>query len=129
MRPSIARPCSRPSRGVELAFVGRIPIAALANGAFVRLDYPPFDVLVALVEGKPFAIEDACNHSGASLSEGPRRGDCVVCPMHAYVFELSTGRLVEPLGFCNDQRRFEARIDGDDVVVTDPGAGVTLIRG
>ena len=110
-----------------MTIVGRVPIADLADGAFVRLDYPPFDVLVALVDGAPFAIEDACNHAGASLSEGPRRGDCVMCPMHGYIFDLATGKLVEPRGFCNDQRRFDARVEGDDVLVTDPGPGVTLV--
>jgi nitrite reductase/ring-hydroxylating ferredoxin subunit len=110
-----------------LTVVGRVALVDLAAGAFVRLDYPPFDVLVALVDGAPVAIEDACNHAGASLAEGPRRGDCVMCPMHGYVFELATGKLVEPRGFCTDQRRFEARVEGDKVLVIDPGAGVTVI--
>jgi len=46
----------------------------------LRLEYPPFHVLVALVGTTPCAIEDACNHAGASLSEGERRGACVICP-------------------------------------------------
>lgn len=93
----------------------------------VRVPYAPFHVLVALADGVPVAIEDSCNHAGASLSEGDRRGDCVSCPMHGYVFELRTGRLVEPRGLCSDQRCFVARFDGGDVVVWDPGAAVTVI--
>lgn len=115
------------SRSADVTIVGRVPVADLAEGAFVRLEYPPFDVLVALVQGAPVAIEDACNHAGASLSEGPRHGDRVACPMHGYIFELATGRLVEPRGLCGDQRRFEARIEGDSVVVTDPGPAVTVL--
>jgi nitrite reductase/ring-hydroxylating ferredoxin subunit len=92
----------------------------------VRLVDPPFHVLVALVDGSPFAIEDACNHAGASLSEGERKGTCVACPMHGYRFNLATGELVEPRGFCDDQRRLVARLDGEEVVVWDPGPGVTL---
>jgi nitrite reductase/ring-hydroxylating ferredoxin subunit len=107
--------------------VGRVPLVDLADGAFVRLDYPPFDVLVSLVDGSPVAIEDACNHAGASLTEGPRRGDCVLCPMHGYVFELATGRLVEPRGLCSDQRTYLARVEGDQVLVLDPGPNVTVI--
>ncbi len=93
----------------------------------VRLRWPPFDVLVALVDGVPCAIEDACNHAGASLSEGARHGGCVNCPMHGYVFELTTGRLVEPRGLCDDQRAFVAKADGQDVEVWDPGAGVAIL--
>jgi hypothetical protein len=49
--------------------------------------------------------------------------------MHGYIFELATGRLVEPKGLCNDQRVFVARRVGDEVVVWDPGSGVTVVGG
>lgn len=106
-----------------MKLVGRVPRAALADGALVRLPYPPFDVLVAMVGDAPAAIEDACNHAGASLSTGERSrddGGCVVCPVHAYVFDLRTGRLVVPEGLCDDQRAFVAQIEGDEVAVYDP---------
>ncbi len=112
-----------------MRLIGRVPRAHLADGAMVRLAWPPFHVLVSLTDGAPAAIEDACNHAGASLSEGDRDGACVACPMHGYVFELATGRLVEPRGLCGDQRRFVARIEGDDVLVWDPGAGITIVGG
>jgi nitrite reductase/ring-hydroxylating ferredoxin subunit len=92
-----------------------------------RLEHPPFHVLVALVDGIPCAIEDACNHAGASLSEGERSGGCVACPMHGYIFELASGRLVAPRGLCDDQRCFVACVVGDDVVVWDPGAEVSIL--
>jgi nitrite reductase/ring-hydroxylating ferredoxin subunit len=110
-----------------LKLVGRIPLTRLEGGAMARLEYAPFHVLVALVGAEPVAIEDSCNHAGASLSEGTRRGDCVACPMHGYVFELRTGRLVEPRGLCSDQRKFVARRDGQEVSVWDAGAGVAVI--
>jgi nitrite reductase/ring-hydroxylating ferredoxin subunit len=110
-----------------LKLVGRVPRSALATGALVRLEWPPFDVVVALVDGVPFAIEDACNHAGASLSEGERHGACVSCPMHGYRFELTTGRLVEPKGLCDSQRPFVADLDGDYVVVWDPGPPVDIV--
>jgi len=112
-----------------LKLVGRVARASLEDGAMVRLDWPPFHVLVALVDGVPVALEDACNHAGASLAEGDRKGGCVSCPMHGYVFDLRTGHLVEPRGLCDDQRTFVARIEGDDVVVWDPGAGVSIVGG
>jgi nitrite reductase/ring-hydroxylating ferredoxin subunit len=107
--------------------VGTVLRTRLEGGGFVRLEYPPFHVLVALVDGEPVAIEDACNHAGASLSEGERQGDCVSCPMHGYVFELATGRLVAPRGLCDDQRRFIVRVVGDSVVVWDPGPEVAIV--
>ena len=99
--------------------VGRVPLARVQSEGMVRLTYPPFDVLVAWQDGEVFAMEDACNHAGASLAEGWLEGECVVCPMHAYVFELRTGRLLRPRGLCGDQRTFDAVVEGEDVVVYD----------
>jgi len=99
--------------------VGRVSVAELKEKGLVRLSHPPFDVLVAWADGEVFAIEDACNHAGASLAEGWLEGDCVVCPMHAYVFELRTGRLLRPKGLCGDQRTYDAEIEGDEVAVYD----------
>jgi nitrite reductase/ring-hydroxylating ferredoxin subunit len=107
--------------------IGRVARRHLDGGAMLRLDYPPFHVLVALVDERPCAIEDACNHAGASLSEGERDERCVACPMHGYRFDLLTGRLVAPLGLCPDQRRFLAQLVGEDVVVWEDGSGVVII--
>jgi nitrite reductase/ring-hydroxylating ferredoxin subunit len=113
-------------RSDNLRLVGRVPRKDLEGGAMVRLEWPPFHVLVTMVDGAPCAIEDACNHAGASLTEGVRRGRCVVCPMHGYSFDLVTGSLLEPRGLCDDQRQLVARLDGDDVVVWDPGAPILI---
>ncbi len=91
----------------------------LKEKGMLRLEYPPFDILVAWVDGEVFAIEDACNHAGASLAEGWLETKCIVCPMHAYVFDLATGKLVRPRGLCSDQRTYRASVEGEDVVVRD----------
>ncbi len=102
-----------------MKLVGRVPRELLKDNAMVRLDYPPWHVLVAMVQGEPAAIEDACNHAGASLVDGFRDGSSVVCPMHGYVFHLSTGELLTPKGLCDDQRRFTAKVEGEEVAVYD----------
>ena len=109
--------------------VGQVSRAALLDADFVRVTYPPWHVLVALVDGEPYAIEDSCNHAGASLAEGPRDGDRVLCPMHGYVFSLRTGELIAPKGLCDRQRTFTTTWEGDDVVVWDPFALEILAPG
>jgi nitrite reductase/ring-hydroxylating ferredoxin subunit len=86
----------------------------------VRVPYPPFDVLIAQVGSDICAIEDACNHAGASLCDGFRVADRIVCPMHGYVFELRTGELVQPKGLCDNQRRFVVDVEGEEIVIWDP---------
>jgi 3-phenylpropionate/trans-cinnamate dioxygenase ferredoxin subunit len=99
--------------------VARVPRRELEEGKLVRLDYAPFDVVVSLVDGVPYAIEDVCNHAGASLAEGGIEGDRVMCPMHGYVFSMRSGALLAPLGLCGPQRTYRAVIEGDDVVIYD----------
>jgi nitrite reductase/ring-hydroxylating ferredoxin subunit len=103
-----------------LKWVGSLRREQLEGEAMVRLSYPPFHVLVTLVDGVPVAIEDACNHGGASLSEGSRDEDCVSCPLHGYVFSLRTGQLVRPRNVCTDQRRFVVTVREDVLEVWDP---------
>ena len=103
-----------------MKFVGRVPLARLVAGEMVRIEYPPWHVLVAWADGGPRAMEDACNHAGASLVEGSRDRDSVSCPLHGYIFSLTTGALLAPRGLCDDQRCFYAQVEGEDVVVYDP---------
>lgn len=42
-----------------------------------------------------FAIDDTCPHAGGSLTEGMLDADLVICPLHAYAFEILTGRCVD----------------------------------
>lgn len=102
-----------------MKLVGRVSLARLRTEGLVRLAYPPFDVCVGLVDGAPYAVEDGCNHAGASLSEGRLDGERLSCPMHGYVFSLKNGQLLAPKGLCDDQRTFRVTIEGDDVVVED----------
>lgn len=42
-------------------------------------------------EDQVFALENRCPHKGGPLSEGIVHGGAVTCPLHNWVFDLSTG--------------------------------------
>ena len=42
-----------------------------------------------------FALDDTCPHAGGSLAEGLIDEDLVVCPLHAYAFEVESGRCID----------------------------------
>jgi len=44
-----------------------------------------------------FAAADSCPHAGASLGEGMLDGDFLVCPLHAYAYDVRTGDCEEDL--------------------------------
>lgn len=44
------------------------------------------------VDGNVAAVDAECPHEGGPLQEGTLEEGCVVCPWHAYRFELASGR-------------------------------------
>ena len=66
---------------------------------------------VGKAEDSYFAIDDTCPHAGGSLSEGMVDGDQVICPLHAYGFDVRSGH-------CPDDpdcsvKGYRVRIEGD----------------
>ena len=43
------------------------------------------------VDGKIYALENACSHRGGPLVEGYLEGSEVTCPWHAWAFDVKTG--------------------------------------
>lgn len=43
-------------------------------------------------EGEIFAVSSICPHAGADLSFGWCKNNKLVCPVHRYEYDLSTGR-------------------------------------
>ncbi len=44
------------------------------------------------MEDQVYAIENRCPHKGGPLAEGIVHGGSVTCPLHSWVFDLSTGQ-------------------------------------
>ncbi len=93
--------------------LGRVP--DVPEGALVRVPHPPFDVLVTRVGGCLYAIEDACPHSGRSLSEGSLAGTAVTCPGHGWEIDLRTGEVCTAVGRGEKNPVFRA-VDEDGAV-------------
>lgn len=65
------------------------------------------------------AIGATCPHAGGPLEEGVRNGDRIICPWHKAAFCIRTGALLDPPAVDN-LPRYEARIDGQRILVTTP---------
>jgi 3-phenylpropionate/trans-cinnamate dioxygenase ferredoxin component len=68
------------------------------------------------VDDKLYAIEDTCPHAYAHLSEGFVLDGKVECPLHAAVFDIRTGELLEGPGERNLET-YPVEIRGDEVYV------------
>ena len=72
-------------------------------------------VAIFLVNGEYRAIDDLCPHQGASLSEGMLEGNSIVCPWHAWVFDVTTGQ--SPVNPRAKIPCVPVKVEGNDVFV------------
>ena len=49
---------------------------------------------IANVDGKFLAIDNTCLHRGGPLAQGKLTGKTLICPWHAWQYDMSTGKLV-----------------------------------
>lgn len=92
----------------------RVPLDALGPRGRTVVETEVGPVAVFLVDGRPYAVENACPHEGNPLAEGEVAGGVLTCVFHLWRFDLETGACLygdAPL------RRHEARIQGEDVLV------------
>lgn len=73
---------------VNLGSVERIP---LGEGREFVVDNEEI-VVFRTREGKVYALQAKCPHRNGPLADGLIGGGKVICPYHAYKFELSTGQ-------------------------------------
>ena len=66
-------------------------------------------------DGKVFAVDGLCPHKGGPLADGMVVGHQVVCPLHAFRFEVDTGAC-DQSGVCAIVA-YPVEVDGDTVFV------------
>ena len=71
------------------------------------------------VDGRFYAIDNACPHAGGPLGEGKlREGGIVECPWHGWRFNVATGQRVENPNF--EVPCCAVRVVGDQVQIALP---------
>jgi nitrite reductase/ring-hydroxylating ferredoxin subunit len=84
---------------------GRITLVRLTNRR----------VLLTRWEGKVVAVDNACPHAAAPLSDGALNRYKLICPDHGYCFDIRTGQILWPADEAYRLRRFEAKEEGGRV--------------
>ena len=86
-------------------------------GKMIKVSIDGRDILVANIDGKFYATEDTCTHSGASLTEGKLVGGVVTCGWHAAEFDCKTGKLVKFPAKIRDLTSYNVSVESDDVFI------------
>jgi 3-phenylpropionate/trans-cinnamate dioxygenase ferredoxin subunit len=74
-----------------------------------------FIVLIHL-DGKFYALDDACTHDGGPLGDGVLEGYQIVCPRHGARFDVRTGQALA-MPAVHAITVHEVKLDGNDVFV------------
>lgn len=102
------------------------------SGSFVRIaalaDLAPGEGLEATVDGEPVAVFNVsgtiraiggrCAHRGGPLGQGSLMGSLVLCPWHAWGYDLETGRCDVSAGARVPV--YEVRIEDGQILVGAP---------
>jgi nitrite reductase/ring-hydroxylating ferredoxin subunit len=68
------------------------------GGRFVVSLPKGHDIVLFKVEGKIYALDNACPHMGGPLGEGDVEGDIVTCPWHGWQFDIKSGECINVPG-------------------------------
>jgi nitrite reductase/ring-hydroxylating ferredoxin subunit len=66
--------------------------------------------------GRIFAIDDACPHDGAPLSEGSLNGTTLTCPWHEAEFDVTCGKVLCAPAI-EDVKTYPVFVTGDSIEV------------
>lgn len=98
-------------------FVVAAKITDIAPGSMKTVQVSGKSIAVANVEGKYFAIDDACSHAQCSLgTEGALDGNVTICGCHDAKFDVTTGKVLA-LPAVTDVKSYKVKVENSNVLI------------
>ncbi len=88
----------------------------LVAGKMHVFDVAGTKVNVVSTDGRLYAFDDTCTHTGCSLAKGKLNGTTVTCPCHGSQFDVSSGSLLRGPA-SRPVRSRVVQVEGEDVLV------------
>ncbi len=88
---------------------------AVAPGNAIKLEVNGRELALYNVDGQLYCTSNICPHQGAPLAEGMIEGKNIVCPWHAWVFDVTTGQ--SPVNPRAKIPCVQVKVEGNDVFV------------
>lgn len=85
-------------------------------GTIKHFEIKGVEIALINLNGTLYAISDVCTHKYCLLSDGYIEGENITCPCHLSVFEIKTGKVLEPPAL-EDVAAYKVRIRGNDIEV------------
>ena len=109
-----------------MALTGWVTVAKvgdLADNDMMMVTAGPEEILLALVDGNYYAIDNWCTHAGGMLDQGVLHTETleVECPIHEGYFHLVTGAARLPPAE-EDTIAYAVKVEGDDIRIGPQGS-------
>ena len=97
---------------VRVCRIADVPVGELRAFPVAGVTWP---VIVTYADGQLVAVPGVCPHEDVALANGELDENFIVCPGHAYRFDLRSGRCQHDATL--ELRRYPVTIVGDEVWV------------
>jgi nitrite reductase/ring-hydroxylating ferredoxin subunit len=96
----------------------------LQEGNLLKLEVRGKELVLSMVDGKIFAIENECTHQGGPLNEGELKGYGLKCPWHYAVFDVRNGKVSDSTVWASNLISYPVKIDeaNGDIFVNPDGS-------
>src|SRR5919204_3890847 len=95
----------------------------IKEDGLLRVELEGRPVVLAMVEGKIYAIDATCTHKGGPLNKGKLEGHNLTCPWHYAVFDVRNGKVSERTVWATDLKSYPVKVDENsgDILVNPNG--------
>ncbi len=103
----------------------------LKEGSLLRVDVKGKPIVVAMVQGKVYAMDAVCSHEGGPLEDGSLEGYELKCPWHYALFDVRNAKVSEQTVWATDLQSYSVKVDeasGDIMVSPEPKSPETAIQ-
>jgi nitrite reductase/ring-hydroxylating ferredoxin subunit len=98
-------------------FMKATTIDKIPKAKMIKVKIKGFELLLANVNGKIYAIDNICSHEECGLNEGNLDGYIVTCPCHGAKYDIRTGNGQKDTSWGSGQDSFKVKTEGKNVLV------------
>lgn len=100
-------------------FTPTIGIEQLEEGQKKPFEINGIKILMANINGVPYAVQRICSHAESDLAEGNLEGCVIECPLHGAMFDMRDGKVLS-LPATQPLKSFPAKIENGIIMVDVP---------
>ncbi len=99
-------------------------LAELKEAGQMIVEIDDYPALLALIDGKVYAVEDTCSHDQQPLGDAKVEGKEITCPRHGARFDVTTGEAL-CMPATGAIKTFDIEVRGEDIFAGPKGSATT----